>query len=119
MPDLVTLMKMAAREAVAAGKPAEPCIGTVESAAPLQIRIEQKLVLGREQLLLLRGATDYELEIESDFVTENGGDPAHSHGISGKRVEKVNAALKTGEQVLLLRMTGGQKYIVLDRVVKA
>ena len=40
----------------------------------------------------------------------------HRHEYKGDKWWKVNLALQVGESVLLLRVDGGQKYIVLDRV---
>ena len=41
---------------------------------------------------------------------------AHSHPVAGKKQAKVHLALKSGEQVILLRMQGGGRYLVLGRV---
>lgn len=43
-------------------------------------------------------------------------DGTDKHAYKGKKAYKVHLALKTGEQVLLLRADGGQKFIILDRV---
>lgn len=40
----------------------------------------------------------------------------HRHDYKGDKWWKVNLKLQVGESVLLLRVDGGQKYIVLDRV---
>lgn len=100
--DLVKLIKKAAVEAVNASDPTTIRYGEVISANPLQIRIDQKLILGTAQLKLTRNVTDYETE-----MIVNGGT---------KQTYKVFNALKTGEKVLLIRMQGGQTYIVVDRV---
>lgn len=71
----------------------------------------------------------------SGFSTSSGGDPshshsvgalttdeinhAHSHSVSGKKTMTVHNALQIGDTVVLLRMIGGQSFIVLDRVVIA
>ena len=119
MPDLVTLIKQAALDAVGNQKPTQEMLGTVESENPLTVRIEQKLLLGRNQLILTRTVSDYELEIETGIQTGSAGDPSHAHAIEGKKTVKILNGLKTGESVLLIRMQGGQKYIILDRVVNA
>lgn len=118
MADIIEIIKRAAMEATKSQKPAEIAFGTVENENPLEIRVEQKLLLYSEQLILPRSMTDFELEIELEASTENGGEPAHNHGISGKKTIKILNALKSGESVLLMRMQGGQKYIVLDRMVR-
>lgn len=52
-------------------------------------------------------------------TTEQAGaeiDMSHSHGYSGQKSFSVQNGLKSGETVLMLRMQGGQKYVVLDRL---
>ena len=127
MPDqnasMVKLVKQAAVEAVEAGNPVQIAFGTVVSASPLKIGLEQKLVLERTNLILTRSVTDYEIEMTVDHTTgyASGGSgydlfASHAHSYTGTKKFKVKGALKTGEKVLLLRMQGGQKYIVLDRL---
>lgn len=43
-------------------------------------------------------------------------DLAHTHAISGKKTIKIHNALKVGDEVIMIRQSGGQEYIVLDRV---
>ena len=96
MPDaaeFVKIIKKAAVEAVEAEKPAGIYFGPVTSVNPLRIRVEQKMTLEKEQLVLTRNVTDYE--------TEDGS---------------VQNALKQGEEVILFRMQGGQRYVVTDRI---
>lgn len=117
MPDLMTIIKQAAMQAVESQKPAALALGTVENENPLEIRAEQKLSLKAAQLMIPRSLTDHETEIELDTGTESGGDPAHSHAIAGKKMIRVMNGLRRGDTVLMLRMQGGQKYMILDRVV--
>ena len=49
---------------------------------------------------------------ESDEV-----DLKHSHNIKGKKKITIHNALAKGDEVILLRQQGGQKYIVVDKVV--
>ena len=112
----------------------------------LKIRIEQRLTLGDKQLILTNAVRDYYVKLTTvgetlgeqdgkEHVTEEkgrlseavpsgtaglpGDDNAydyHAHDYKGDKWWKVNLALQVGESVLLLRVDGGQKYIVLDRV---
>ena len=47
----------------------------------------------------------------------NSVDLSHEHEITGRKTMTVHAGLQIGEIVLLIRQEGGQKYIVVDRVV--
>lgn len=55
MAELLQTVKRAAVDAVLAGQPVQLAVGRVEAAAPLRVRVEQKLVLAAEQLLVLEG----------------------------------------------------------------
>ncbi len=81
---LLRVMKQTAKETGKALCPVEVCFGKVVSESPLKIQVDQKITLGKAQLVLTR---------------------------------TVHNALNTGEEVVLLRQQGGQKYIVLDWVV--
>ncbi len=127
--DLLELIKRAAIDADEQEQPCDFLFGTVTSAAPLKIRVEQKLELGEAQLVLTRNVTDHKITIiggnvRDFFYTGGGGTaaledpPPHVHAIGEMEVEVKNA-LKEGECVILLKQRGGQKYLVLDRGNKA
>ena len=117
MADLVRLIKLAAAEAVAAQKPADIRYGMVTGIEPLKILLEQRLTLGAGQLVVPKEMTDHELELEAELLTGAAGEDAHSHAISGRMKVRLLNSLKEGEHVLLLRVPGGQKYIVMGRVM--
>ena len=123
---LLTVMKQSAKETGDALKPVQVCFGTVVSESPLKIRVEQKITLGKAQLVLTRNVSDYDTELtvnewETKEVSGGSGESSfasHNHGFdSTKKRTTIHNALKAGEEVVLLRQQGGQKYIVLDRVV--
>lgn len=123
-PDLVGIIKLAAQEAVEAGKPVKVAFGEVKTIKPLMIMVDQKLPLTEAFLVLTEAVKDHEHEITViDWQTQNasggGGDSAfaaHAHQIVGRKKIIIHNALQVGEKVLLLAMQGGQKYIVVDRV---
>lgn len=116
-------VKRAAIEAVDASKPFAFILGKVTSIAPLKVQIDQKLTLTAAQLILTNAVRDYTVYMTVDHQTGSTsggiGDASfasHSHSYSGQKAFKVHLALKVGEQVLLLRADGGQKFIIIDRV---
>ena len=130
MPDAVELMKTikkAAVQAVQANKPVEVCFGKVTNVSPLKILVEQKMTLGEAQLILTRNVTDYKTKITGGNIqdyyytgnTINSGaspvSPPHVHAV-GKIEITVHNGLVVGDEVILLRQQGGQKYIVVDRI---
>lgn len=84
--DLLNVIKKAAMDAMNASQPSDFCFGKVTSMNPLKILVEQKMTLGKAQLVM----------------TET--------------VSKVS--LKQNDEVVLLKKKGGQKYLILDKVVK-
>lgn len=117
MPDyneLVKVMKQAGSEAVNAGCPVTICFGKVTNTSPLKVLVDQKMTLGAAQLVLARNVTDYDVDVTVEWETEVAN--AHKHGILGKKKMKVHNSLIKGDEVVLLRQQGGQKYIIIDRV---
>ena len=144
--DIISIIKKAAVEAVESSKPFCAVTGTVVSASPLSIEISPYIVLNSEQLILTDAVRDYSTEISfDDSSVKNGVSIGHripdAHALlisdpdtpaetskeviltgelsfQNKVKHKITVynALKAGEAVTLLRLQGGQKYIVLDRV---
>ena len=106
-----------------ASKPANMVFGIVVNESPLQIKVDQKLVLNKAQLVLSRNVTDYEVEFEPSLNNEPTSHrteiyDGHDHEIKGKKKMKIYNALKKDEEVILLQIAGGQKFIVIDRIGK-
>lgn len=116
-------IKRAAIEAVRAEKPFAFVLGTVTSASPLKIKVDQKLELTAAQLILTNAVRDFTVRMTVDHQTEStsggSGDASfasHKHAYKGTKAYRVHLALKPGEKVIMLRTDGGQKYVILDRV---
>ena len=63
--------------------------------------------------------TEIVTEVEntaSTSISEAEIDLSHKHAYSGRKIFRVHNGLKKGETVVLLRIQGGQRYIVIDRV---
>lgn len=110
-------MKEAGSKATQAGCPVTVCFGKVVNKSPLQVHVDQKITLGSAQLVLTRNVTDYETEVTMNWTTEKSVEPEHNHEVKGKKKIKIHNSLKVGDEVVLLRQQGGQKYIIMDKVV--
>lgn len=119
-------------------KPAGLYYGEVMSTSPLKIKIDQKLILTSKQLLLSTLVQDFEVDMDVDHTTEEdthnheitsncanpqcavtssiAQDYTHTHDYKGRKTFKVFLGLHAGEKVILVRVQGGQKYLILDRV---
>ena len=140
--ELLNTFKQAATEAVEAGSPVNICFGKVTSDAPLQILVDQKMTLTPSQLVLTRNVTDFTTMVTVQWTSEKENEnhkhqlknittsdgatidsaytenqnTKHTHDVEGTKQMTIHNALEKGEEVILLRMQGGQKYIVLDRI---
>lgn len=130
--DLLNLIKKVAVEAVAATKPTALVFGKVTSSSPLKINVEQKMTLTAAQLVLTRNVTDYKTKVTFDnpgikqvFTTWDMGESVESSPskIAFKTKTKhditIYNGLVVGDEVVLMKMQGGQKYLVIDKVVTA
>lgn len=114
--DLLNTFKKVALEAVNTSQPSDFCFGKVTSAKPLKILVEQKMTLGTAQLVLPKNLTDYTVPVTLGWNTELY--EGHKHQIQGSKTITIHNALQVGDEVILLKKKGGQKYLVLDRAVK-
>ena len=78
---LVQVIKKVAVEAVEAGKPTGISYGEVISTTPLQIKMEQKMILTATQLLLTKEVVDYTTYLTMEWETEEDTE-THCHGDS-------------------------------------
>jgi len=138
---LMNAVKRAARDEREASKPVNVYFGEVVSKSPLKINVEQKMVLGRAQLILTRNVTDFitmvsmnwesEKEIQEHghsigLQTDSGDDSLHgktgiqsgkhTHILTGQKQITIHNGLDVGDEVILVRQQGGQKFIVVDRI---
>lgn len=97
MANLIETVKKAAVEAIQASNPVAFSFGMVVKENPLTINVDQKMELTEEFLVLTSSVKSYETKINNQKVV-------------------VDNRLKKDEQVILIRMQGGQKFIVLDRM---
>lgn len=77
--------------------------GVVVSVSPLKVQIDQKLTLNKVQLKLTRAVLDYDVE-----MSVNGG---------AKQIYTIYNSLKINDKVIMVRVQGGQQYIVIDKEV--
>lgn len=116
MPNMVELIKMAALGAVNESKPTSIVFGTVVNETPLEINIEQRLTLNAAQLILTNNVKEYDVKMTEEKPIE--GSNIQTSEIEQRKKYTVHNGLTVGEQVIMLQMQGGQKFIVLDKVVK-
>lgn len=126
MEKLVKLLKQLSNDTINNSEPFEYRKGKVETIAPLTVRIDQKILLEEDELILTHLVKDYEVDIsvshetkEFELVENLPTDiKTHKHEYKGRKKIKIHQGLKVGEEVILLKVQGGQNYILLDRYTK-
>lgn len=94
MADLVASMKKAALDAVNASNPVALVFGKVKSVEPFELVIDQKLVVTEEFIVVGQYVKEYSLDLTIDGEMWHG--------------------FRVGDELLLARMQGGQRYCVID-----
>ncbi len=84
------------------------CYGTVTETEPLKIVLEQKLELTESFLVLSQNVTKHTINYS---MRRKDSD---ENWVQYEMI--VEKQLKKGERVILIKMTGGQRYVVIDRV---
>lgn len=123
--DLGNIIKNLSVAAVGASNPVNITIGLVTSINPLVITPDQMMPLPAEAFMLTSAVIDHEVDATVNWQTESTSSSgsnydafsSHSHSVRGTKTIKINNSLKVGDIVILLRQQGGQKFIVLDKVV--
>jgi hypothetical protein len=95
----------------------------VESVNPITVRVDQKLLLEEDDLILTHLVRDYDVDISVSHETEDfelvegvlTDIKSHKHEYKGRKRITIHNGLKVGEDIVLLKVQGGQTYIVLDR----
>ena len=122
---LLNAIREISESSAEAMKPADIFFGEVEAVNPLVIGVDQKLKLTEEVLILTGAVSDHKGEISGGgvyrqaYVSSLGGISGSCRIRFEPEFQEVSFKnnLKKGEKVILLRAAGGQKYVVLDRVV--
>lgn len=95
---MIKLIKKAAKDAIEASNPVNILYGEVLEGEPLKILVDQRFTLTKQFLIQTESTTELSLTINGVQYT-------------------LRPPLLTGDMVVLVRMQGGQKYLVLDKVV--
>ena len=98
---MINELKQLTHNVIEGEKLADLKFGTVESADPLKVRLNQWLLLSGNMLAVSYRLRRIELPVTVD-------------GKTGTAV--LDNRLKVGDTVAMLRQSGGQKFYVLDKV---
>ncbi len=112
MSSLLNVIKQAGIHAVEAGNPVAVMFGLVTGTDPLEVNVDQRFTLTADFLILPERLARYEIDLHHSHTYSEGTTGA---ALTDKIV--IRAGLQTGDKVVLVRMQGGQKFMILDKVV--
>lgn len=139
-PTLNESMKMIALNLMGSMQLADVTFGEVTKVNPLEITIDQKNILTGNYIVLTNMVKDHTVDVTVSMETENdsymtsshthtgdsGGktdsgnlNTTHHHDIKGRKKITLHYGLTLGERVVLVKMQGGQRYVVIDRIDSA
>lgn len=95
---MLDIIKKASLGAVGSTNPVAFSYGMVIGTTPLQIQVDQKFILSGAALVLPESVIESKLKWDDREIVLRRG-------------------LESGDRVLMVRMQGGQSYVVLDRLV--
>lgn len=109
---MLDIIKQAAKEAVEAGSPVNILYGEITANDPLEVNVDQRFTLDADFLIVPESLTRYEVDLRH----------AHSYtdGTTGEALPDkivIRTGLLAGDKVVLVRIQGGQQYLILDKVV--
>ncbi|NFC76760.1 DUF2577 domain-containing protein [Clostridium botulinum] len=112
---MIDTIKKASMGAVGASNPVNISFGEVINAEYLKIKVDQKLILDRDFFIIPESLIRYEVDLKH---THNYMDSSINSNLNTS-LDKllIREGLKQGDKVLLLRVQGGQQYVILDKVV--
>lgn len=131
---LLNLVKQAGAGAVEAGNPMAVMFGTVVKQSPLEINVDQRFTL-TEEFFIIPESLKYLRECDEKFTVSlkgnfqtgpvveeeseeqwTGSTRMYGGEITVIRDKIPLAPFEVGDKLILLRVQGGQQYIILDRV---
>lgn len=136
-PTLNESMKMIALNLMNSMQTTDVVFGQVTKVNPLEITIDQKNILSESFIVLTNAVKDHVVDMTVSMETvsdsymspdhihtgDSGGktdsgnlDTKHHHDIKGRKKIILHYGLTVGEKVVLLRIQGGQRYVVVDRI---
>lgn len=98
---MIEAIRKAALGAVEAGAPVAVVFGSVINTDPLEVNVDQRFTLDADFLIVPDGLVRQELDLS---------------GIGLEQPVVIHKGLEVGNSVILLRVQGGQKYLILDKV---
>ncbi len=109
---MLNAIKLAALSAMEAGNPVAVLFGEVTKTNPLEVNVDQRFTLDADFLIVPESLTRLEIDLRHSHTSPDG-----TTGEALTQPIVIRPGLQAGDRVVLLRVQGGQKYLILDKVV--
>lgn len=109
---MLDVIRQAALTAMEAGNPVAVMFGTVTNINPLEVNVDQRFTLDADFLIVPDSLIKYEIELKHSHQVSNG-----TTGEALTEPVVIRPGLQVNDRVLLFRVQGGQKYLIMDKVV--
>lgn len=96
---LVGIMQQTVKNSM--GNTTDMIIGKVISTNPLKVKVDNRFELTQKFLVLTSAVSDFSVDMQTDGQLKR---------------TTVKLGLNVGESVILMRVQGGQKFIIIDRI---
>lgn len=110
---IIPIIKQAAVDAVNSTQPVQFVFGSVISVSPLKIQVTPKLTLGAANLVIAGNLSKQSVKVTVSGTTDKADN--HTHKFSVPVTVTIDNSLKKGDSVIMARVQGGNKYLVLDK----
>jgi hypothetical protein len=120
MDRILNIIKKAGSGAVEAGNPTAILFGSVTATDPLEVNVDQRFSLEEDFLIVPESLTHFEIDLKHLHGyqdTSDSGDTPRDTKESLLAPIVIRRGLEVNDVVLLLRVQGGQQYVILDRLV--
>lgn len=115
MTDIVNQIKRIVKNFLDSQKLTDIVYGTVISENPLKIKVDSKLILEKEHLVLTRAVLDHEVDLTRGRSTAGYVLTGWEFHEEDKWRYKVHNRLEVDDKVVMIRAHGGQQFIVIDK----
>ncbi|GAA0378971.1 DUF2577 domain-containing protein [Bacillus horti] len=115
MANLLEMIKQAGLDAMEASNPLHILYGKVLKNNPLEVNVDQRFTLSSDFLIVPEHLTRYEVDLTHQHeVIVDGVNVTTRNALPEKLV--IREGLSEGDPIILLRVQGGQKYLIMDKV---
>lgn len=117
---MIKQLRAIALGSIEASKPSESMVGQVTGVDPLEITVDQRLVLDADLLLVTERVKRYVVSLTHSHVYKDETPTETATKTTQTALPDVlviREGLKMGDAVVLQQMKGGQQFVVMDKLV--